>query len=446
MARAKKATCEGCGNNFHPAYLNPHRRECPQYIEWSKNLPHKCRKGCGMGFSAPRSRANHERVCPGFLEGKVKPCGICGARVTSQREHFSECPGPETLPEVDLDAEAPKDGCACGHVGHGPSHRINCAHWWVYNKSLPYKCKGCNRGFLTNNARRAHLIVCEPWQKLNRERWEEAHQVPCPSCGQKLSGTRIGLHKNACPGPYEDKDWKAWSEYMRRDPELYGEGASQGKDFVVCRICGKRLKSLSWHLTSQHGIASAQYQKVYPGAPTIRKKSLRLRKEAWLARYGAENLWEAGILPPPPKTGPEKILERLAGLLLTYTGDHAYWLTVREPDGTWKRRNPDFVAYSVEQRALIEQGMPPNEVRSSKVVEVLGNYWHREEATGMPPDQYVLAREAEYAGVRVASLFLWESELLQDPDGCLKRLLDFLGVVQEDSQEEGPSVFDLFGE
>jgi hypothetical protein len=128
------------------------------------------------------------------------------------------------------------------------------------------------------------------------------------------------------------------------------------------------------------------------------------------------------------KTSLEDWVDKLALAGVVYTGDRSYWVRCTGQDGFPKNRNPDFVVYSPENLARVLEGAPTNEVRTNKVIEVLGDWWHREEIVGLPRDAYVASRIAEYASARISCLILWESEVKKQPELVLERLAGFLSV------------------
>ena len=146
------------------------------------------------------------------------------------------------------------------------------------------------------------------------------------------------------------------------------------------------------------------------------------RIETNMLRYGSPVPQGFGIL---WKTKPEKLVEAMAPPNVRFTGDRSYWVRCKGSDGFPKNRNPDFVVYDPERLALVNAGAPLNEVRTNRVIEVLGDYWHREELVGLPRDAYVASRKAEYADIGIACLVLWESEVKTDPEGVRARLTEF---------------------
>ena len=454
---ANREACEGCGVELHPVYLNQHRRECAPYAEWSKALPHPCRKGCGTGFAAPRARANHERTCAGVVAPVTHACRLCGGRYAGAlTAHLNSCPGPLSPPIVPEDMALPTDtGCVCGYDGASTNaasvHRAQCPAWWVYSKRLPVKCEGCGTGFTDNHSKRTHARACPKWceWRAARDTAEKLH--PCPSCGELMRGPQLGLHVNSCPGPWTKADWDKHRAQSRNKRTALRSAFVEGESFVVCVLCGDRFRSLSFHLKHVHGTTCAAYRAGRFGSttslqtstrrratfvrnygvdhprkdPAINQRADATRVQTMLDRYGAPTPMQAGLI-PTSRTAPERAVEAMNMPGMHYTGDHAYWVNVRASDGSWKPRNPDFVVYDPEQSARVKAGTPPNEVRTYRCVEVLGCYWHGEGRTGLSPEAYVEARTAEYASVGVKACFVWESEVLSAPDEVRARLAEFL--------------------
>lgn len=175
--------------------------------------------------------------------------------------------------------------------------------------------------------------------------------------------------------------------------------------------------------------------------PEIAAKAEASRVRTMMARYGVRTPMEAGLV-PTSRTRPEQAVEAMRVPGLWYTGDHSYWVALRTAEGRTRARNPDFVFYRPEQLTKVEAGSPPNEVRTGRVVEVLGDHWHGLAMTGLSREDYVSARTAEYASVGLKSLFVWESEVNDRPDAVAARLREFLDVGATSS---GGDVLDLFG-
>ena len=160
--------------------------------------------------------------------------------------------------------------------------------------------------------------------------------------------------------------------------------------------------------------------------PEINARAEASRIQTMLERYGAPTPVEAGLI-PTCRTSPEVEVERMNIRGLYYTGNHAYWVRVRVPDGLSRSRNPDFVYYTSDQLRMVQEGKPANEVRSGTFVEVLGDYWHGLDVQGLDREAYIAQRTAEYASIGVRCLFIWESEVFADTEGVRQRIVEFLG-------------------
>lgn len=450
-----KTLCEGCGQLFHPAYQSSHQRLCPEYIEVSKTFPYPCAQ-CGLGFKAPRGRANHMRCCTGSEPSVLHLC-FCGQRVASNREHLPTCPGPKEIPII-KDENPPENGCACGGRFKtrmvASIHRPRCATWFVYQQRFTVRCEGCNYGFLSLNSKRAHTNICAPWQEWKAKKDKLERVYPCPSCGILMRGNTRGLHINVCKGSWTKEDWQHYSKLVRcRRFVLLEASKIAGFDYITCLICKERFRKFAYHMKHVHGISVREYKARYGGRteasvvqlkakftfmshfgvdhpkkdPVINAKYEDVRKATMRIKHnGAETNAEAGLCPIPKKTKPEEDVDWMTPDTVVYTGDHSYWVCCYDENHKWKNRNPDFVVYDEEQLALVREGKPVNEVRANRVIEVLGSYWHGEKMTGIPREPYEAQRVAEYATVGLKCLVIWESDLAKDMELVRSRLTAFI--------------------
>ena len=74
---------------------------------------------------------------------------------------------------------------------------------------------------------------------------------------------------------------------------------------------------------------------------------------------------------------------------------------------------------------MLATGKEPNKIRTWRVIEVLGDYFHGPKVKGMSRESYTKMRIAEYASVHVHCLILWESEVMNDIEGVRARLKAF---------------------
>lgn len=157
--------------------------------------------------------------------------------------------------------------------------------------------------------------------------------------------------------------------------------------------------------------------------PDISRRTEAKRKATCQVRYGTDSYLTSGQVGPPKKNRLEALVEMLSPPNMVYVGDFRYWIQCKDVAGKWINRNPDFVVYTEDQLALVDAGVEPNKVRTGRIVEVLGDYFHGPKAKGMDRDAYVAMRLAEYATVKVECLIVWESEIKSDPEAVRARLL-----------------------
>lgn len=311
-------------------------------------------------------------------------------------------------------------------------------------------------GFLDQNKKRVHVQLCQPWQKWKVAKDTKEKTYPCPSCGELMRSYQLGLHVNSCPGPWAEDDWEVWRKqaYMGRDGVQLRDDPDmeEGEDYVVCKLCEGRFRRLSVHLKKKHGLTTWKYRYLLGGeteAPKSRDRRLGTMEERYgvqhplqdpdinaaaqekrqatcLERFGSHSPFSGGCIEPPKKNRLEEAVDLMSPDNVVYVGDHSYWIRCQGADGVWKNRNPDFVVYDEEKLAEVSGGKSVNEVRTWRVVEVFGDYFHGKAATGMGKEEYEAARKAEYATVGVTCLVVWESEVKKDTEGVRERVLEFV--------------------
>ena len=294
-----KVPCEGCGAPWSPGYISSHRKGCAPYREWSRALPYQC--PCGLGFATERSLRSHKKGCDQAVATPHLERCVCGGRYPNLRAHYPECPGPPDAASITLTYPAPPDDrtCVCGHVSgtpaSRPNHTVSCPQWWAYRRGLPVKCEGCGVGFTDQLGKRAHAQVCGPWQQWRAARDLEEKKHPCPSCGTLMRGPQLGLHVNACPGPWTRADWERWRGRRSREEReaqfaSYG-GEGEGVTHLTCALCGLRFLQLAEHLVKAHGTTAARYRAL-TGRPTKAEEIRERTRSTLQARH-----WEGADHP-----------------------------------------------------------------------------------------------------------------------------------------------------
>jgi len=122
-----------------------------------------------------------------------------------------------------------------------------------------------------------------------------------------------------------------------------------------------------------------------------------------------------------------KVFDLVAEGSLVFTGDGAWW---RLLPLLGRNKNPDFIVPGPD---------PENPKKGvTKVVEAFGDYWHSRMFTGKVPFAHESELIEAFAQIGIECLVLWESEVLADPEGIRKKLVEFV-------QGDVPlSIFDLF--
>jgi len=98
-------------------------------------------------------------------------------------------------------------------------------------------------------------------------------------------------------------------------------------------------------------------------------------------------------------TGPEVVYDEITPPIIRYVGNGQWWRNM--PNGS--KKNPDFKVTGQD-----------------KVIEIWGDYWHRNDSPKEEIDHY------SEAGLRC--LVFWEHEIYQQPDMVLIKTIDFLSA------------------
>lgn len=168
---------------------------------------------------------------------------------------------------------------------------------------------------------------------------------------------------------------------------------------------------------------------------------IEARKKNILAKYGVDNIskvpaikekivsklkaiFQSGAV--PRKTSPEVKVDALTSDCVVYSGDWSYWVT-------WKggrRKNPDFVVLTPEQVRLYQSGTPLQELRTNRVIEVNGDFWHTS-YRGCTREEREKEFTEGYASIGLRCLILWESDLnTWSPEETQARIAEFIGFLQ----------------
>ncbi|MFA6235097.1 MAG: hypothetical protein WC824_13065 [Bacteroidota bacterium] len=311
--------------------------------------------------------------------------------------------------------------------------------WHAYQKTFLVKCEGCGLGFEDIFGKRAHTNRCSEWQAWKKAKDEVEKIFPCPSCGELMRGPQFGLHVNSCKGPWTPGDWEKW-----RTQRSFGREGKFLRD--------SQGLVLSGHLANKHGMNTTEYKYRfgnaatsgktmsqrrktnienfgYPTAlqnPDISKRAEAKRKATCQKRYGNDGpvLRGENFKRSLRKNHLESKVEMLCPENVVYVGNSQYWIQCKDACGKRVNRNPDFVVYSKDQLPL-GVGVSPNTVRTHRIIEVLGNYFHGKGITGLSKEDYEKMRIAEYKTVKVQCLLLWEVNIKKDPEKIRKKIAKF---------------------
>ncbi len=106
---------------------------------------------------------------------------------------------------------------------------------------------------------------------------------------------------------YAVRPFWGWKRALEDAGLDYSKINSELLDYIDCKICGKDLGALSYHLVSQHQITPEEYRQEYPGAAivceTIRAAISRRKQRHRPVLQRWEDIWS-----------PEYVLDRMAEL------------------------------------------------------------------------------------------------------------------------------------
>jgi len=148
-------------------------------------------------------------------------------------------------------------------------------------------------------------------------------------------------------------------------------------------------------------------------------------KDVWMGKYGVpfppQSLWVNQEQSFPNKL--EQSVDDMTPVRVVYAGDGSYW--VRAP-GESRARNPDFVILTPEQVEAYQNGTPLNELRTWRILEVFGDFWHGPKKTGKSREVHKKEVLDYYKAAGIECLILWESEIRKHPKRVAERIRKWL--------------------
>lgn len=148
-------------------------------------------------------------------------------------------------------------------------------------------------------------------------------------------------------------------------------------------------------------------------------------KDVWMGKYGVpfppQSLWTNQTMSFP--NGLERQFQTMCPVNVVYAGDGSYW--VRAP-GESRSRNPDFVVLTADQLKAYQDGAKLNDLRTYRIIEAFGDYFHGPKFTGKDRETHKAEVEGYYRRCGITCLILWEFEIKKHPKRVAERLLFFL--------------------
>lgn len=146
-------------------------------------------------------------------------------------------------------------------------------------KDVRVPCTGCGNEVLMKANQAAQIrrdtFICEDCQ----------YDRTCPVCGLLVNGERglAGHFRHR-----RDAGDTAHREYQEVQVDARWVGKVEGRDYVVCLVCGHKAETLARHLKAAHSITADQYR-VLHGEVRIRSERVeQARRESLRASRGSE--------------------------------------------------------------------------------------------------------------------------------------------------------------
>jgi len=135
-------------------------------------------------------------------------------------------------------------------------------------------CSSCGGDVTVNLLQKARskTIVCVPCEESSRG--VDQH---CPVCGVGCVGEK-GLASHMVRP--EKGDVAAHAQHLSAQEAALWEGKEEGRDFVVCRLCGVKETTLGRHLKAAHGVTAEQYRMQFPGIRIVSEGITQKRSQS----------------------------------------------------------------------------------------------------------------------------------------------------------------------
>jgi len=202
-------------------------------------------------------------------------------------------------------------------------------------------------------------------------------------------GSKIGKSTQFCKGHVPTYKGKKMPEHIRKNIEIANRKfieQNPTRRREICRKAGK--KSYEAKLKRGEPYHSEEARK------NIGLKNKVHMKKLWQNPETVKLFFKATKKRP---TNPEKIFDEMTPDVIRYTGNRAWWRKL--DDG--KHHNPDFKITG-----------------QNKVVEIFGDYWHRND----DPQELIDL----YAQAGLDCLVFWEKEVYKNPEQIKERVNNFI--------------------
>lgn len=161
---------------------------------------------------------------------------------------------------------------------------------------------------------------------------------------------------------YAVRPFWGWKRALEDTGLDYAKINVELRDYVDCKICGRDLGGLSYHLINEHNMTGGDYRREYPGAEMMCEKARakislpRSRKRKWYTLPRWEAIWT-----------PEYVLDRMAELHRLNFPLNLYWASNHEQSLAGKA----IQYFGSWDEALRRIGLDPAQIRLARPTEHL---------------------------------------------------------------------------
>ena len=310
---------------------------------------------------------------------------------------------------------------------------------------MSFKCDVCGKEFITDKSLRCHRAL--HYRKggiLERKKETQddlSDEFKCGKCGKKFK-SKVALQHHKihcnnrniiCPICKKEFDSIGFTVHYRHceKEEKKFEGLTEDKQYIVCKICGKKAFHLKKHVKAEHNISVDDYKKQFPGAKIVADDIEEKARQSYNEKFGAPT--RGAAFPNDPMNKCEKIIDDITPKNVIYSNSKYYPCYIDKESGKRIVRNPDFIVVDEDYTDIIRKELENNNKLSKeskkhikKVIEHFGNYWHGENKTGKKNEIHEAEVIEDYKKMGKECLVIWEKELKQNIELVKEKIENFI--------------------